>query len=62
MKLPRGKLYINLFTLIKCLIKILLNIGLSRGTKTKELENTLVNMEEINVSRHLHAGCRFIMF
>lgn len=40
MKLPRGKLYINLFTLIKCLIKILLNIGLSRGTKTKELENT----------------------
>ena len=40
MKLPRGKLYINLFTLIKCLFKILLNIGLNRGSKTQELENT----------------------
>lgn len=40
MKLPRGKLYIDLFTLIKCLFKILFNLGLSRGAKTQEFENT----------------------
>ena len=40
MKLPRGKLYIDLLTLIKCLFKILLNLGLSRGKKTLEFENT----------------------
>ena len=40
MKLPRGKLYIDLLTLIKCLFKIFLNLGLSRGPKTQELENT----------------------
>ncbi len=40
MKLPRGKLYIDLLSLFKCLFKILFNQNLKRGPQTQELENT----------------------
>ena len=41
MKLPRAKLYIDFFTLLKSFFKILLGIKLYRGEKVIEFENTM---------------------
>lgn len=43
MKIPRAKLYIDFFTLIKSFIKILFNVGLKRGPKVKKLESLFEN-------------------
>ena len=48
MKIPRAKLYIDFFTLIKSFIKILFNVGLKRGPKVKKLEIYLKITESKN--------------
>ena len=41
MKLPRSKLYISFFELIKAYFKILFGFGLINGNRVKEFENLL---------------------
>ena len=63
MKIPRAKLYIDFFTLIKSFIKILFNVGLKRGPKVKKLENLFENywVEKI-VSPHQLVDYLCIMY